>query len=205
MKEFNPNYLDQQQIQKFWKEMFDQKNGMGIKIIPSPHYEIPPINSETIKPFFPKEKIESAQKYISNLTSFLNDQVIIEDKFSRLPTEIQNEQRENKKKEMYTKYGDLFTKNYETKNKLRSIQVTNVSGALQLISLFSNNSDIKKIASSVNNQILTLVNGSPQNIETQDSSAQNVYNQSNFDQKIKTIYTIDKLVLNFLNVFSDPK
>lgn len=189
----------------FWKDMFDSENGMGIKIHPSPHYEVPTINQETIKPYFPKEKIESAQKYISNLTSFLNDQIIIEDKFSTLPTEIQNEQREAKKKEFYEKYGELFIENYETKNKLRSIQFTNVSGALQLISLFSNNQDIKQASTLANNKILTLVNGPQQDIYSQDSNVQNQYNQSSIDQKIKTIHNIDNVVLDFLNHLSDPK
>ena len=164
-----------EQYKKFLFDMFDAKDGMGITIHTSPHYEVPTIDTETLKHFFPPEKIESTQKYILKLTSFLNDKMIIEDKFSRLPTEIQNEQREAKKKDLYNKYGDLFVENYETKNKLRSIHTTNICAALQLISLYSNQSNIKESANSTKYQILSLFNDPQKNI--------NLYNNYSFEKK----------------------
>lgn len=198
------NHEKQELYRNFWADMHDSENGMGIKIHSSPHYEIPTINSDSLKNYFPNDKIESAKKYLSILTSYLNDKLIIEDKFSKFPPETQNQEREAKKKEFYTKYGELFTQNYEEKNKLRSIQFTNLCGSLQLLSLYSNNSEIKEAASSTSNEILTLVNGSEQNIISKSSTAQNSYNNYNLDQKIETIHSTENLISNFINKLSNP-
>lgn len=204
--EFSPspnlNHDKQQKLRNFWADMHDSENGMGIKIHPSPHYEIPAISSDTLKTFFPNEKIESAQKYVSILASYLNDKLIIEDKFSNFSPETQNQEREAKKKEFYTKYGELFTQNYEEKNKLRSIHFTNLTGSLQLLSIYSNDSKLKQAASSTSNKILTLVNGPEQNIISKSSTAQNSYNNYSLDKKIETIHSVENLVSGFLNLLS---
>ena len=206
--EFSPspnfNHDKQQELRNFWADMHDSKDGMGIKIHSSPHFKIPSISPETLKPFFPNDKLETAQKYFSKLVSYLNDKLIIEDKFSKFPTEIQNQEREVKKKEFYSKYGELFIQNYEEKNKLRSIQFTNLCGSLQLLSLYSNNPNIKESANSTSNEILTLVNGPEQNIISKSSTAQNSYNNYSLDKKIETIHSVENLIVNFLNQFENP-
>lgn len=205
MIETGSNYPKQEKLKNFWEEMSDPKNGMGIKIHPSLHYDVPSLNQTTLESYFP-HKTESAQKNLDRLVSYINDKKIIEDKFSRLPPEIQNPQREAKKSEFIQKYGDLFTQNYEEKNKLRSIHTTNLCGSLQLLAMYSNQPTIKEFALSTKNQILTIINGPEQDIIVQkNSSSQNLYNNYSLDQKIETLHTVDNLVLNFLNIVSDPK
>ena len=101
MKESVSNFLNQEQVQNFWKDMSDSKNGMGVKIHPCPHYDLPLINQTLLDSAF-STKTEPAKKNLERLVSYIKDKKIIEDKFSHLPPEIQNPQREAKKKRTYS-------------------------------------------------------------------------------------------------------